>query len=208
MRNSEQAGYKTQRQMPKIITSKTPDSELFERMADLQKVALSELYDRYADRLYGLAYKILGNAGVAEDVLQELFIYLWKNAAKFKIKGGSVSTPLMILCRDRSIDKLRSRASIQDYTSTTDGAVLLNFADSKSNNSHDNISYIETQKRVKSALQELPPEQIESIMLAYFEGLAQSEIAERTNQSLGTIKTRVRLGMEKLKTILNPEYQP
>lgn len=191
----------------KIATTAT-DSELFEKIADLQKNALSELYDRFADRLFGFACKILNHEGLAEDVLQELFIYLWENAQRFDKKRGNVSAWLTVLCRNRCIDKLRSRTSTQKHTTTIDDAILLNMGDDESDNPLDIVSYKETQIKVKAALQQLSSEQREPIMMAYFEGFSQSEIAARINQPLGTVKTRVRLGMQKLRTILKTELQP
>lgn len=191
----------------KIATTAT-DSELFEKIADLQKNALSELYDRFADRLFGFACKILNHEGLAEDVLQELFIYLWENAQRFDKKRGNVSAWLTVLCRNRCIDKLRSRTSTPKHTTTIDDAILLNMGDDESDNPLDIVSYKETQIKVKAALQQLSSEQREPIMMAYFEGFSQSEIAARINQPLGTVKTRVRLGMQKLRTILKTELQP
>ncbi len=191
----------------KIATAAT-DSELFEKIANLQRDALSELYDRYANRLFGLAYKILNHESLAEDVLQELFVYLWENAQKLDKKRGNVSAWLTVLCRNRCIDKLRNLSSTQRHTAAIDDAIFLNMSNDESANLPDILSYKETQVKVKLALQQLPAEQLQPIMMAYFEGCSQSEIASKTNQSLGTVKTKVCLGMQNLRTIFETELQP
>lgn len=191
----------------KIATAAT-DSELFGKIANLQRDALSELYDRYADRLFGLAYKILNHESLAEDVLQELFVYLWENAQKLDKKRGNVSAWLTVLCRNRCIDKLRNLSSTQRHTAAIDDAIFLNMSNDESANLPDILSYKETQVKVKLALQQLPAEQLQPIMMAYFEGCSQSEIASKTNQPLGTVKTKVCLGMQNLRTIFETELQP
>jgi RNA polymerase sigma-70 factor (ECF subfamily) len=181
------------------------DAELFSRIAKLQVDALSALYDRYAGQLYGLACKILKDNTQAEDVLQELFVFIWENADKFDRKRGASLAWLTVLCRNRCIDKLRSNTSKVRRTTPIAEVSIKNIATDDADDPWQSAAYNETRNKVRDALRRLPAEQRETILLAYFEGLSQSEIAERLKIPHGTIKTRIRLGMQKLRYLLESE---
>jgi RNA polymerase sigma-70 factor (ECF subfamily) len=178
------------------------DGALFAEMAKKQSEALSALYDRHAARLYGLALKILKDPALAEDVLQDLFLYLWQNAEKFEARRGQPLAWMMILCRNRAIDKLRAREKRQSRSAAISDQALAFPAADESESPFAIVHSKETFTRITAALDSLPSEQRTPIELAFFGGLSQTEIAENLQLPLGTIKTRIRLGMQKLSDLL------
>ena len=142
--------------------------------------------------------KILRDQQLAEDVLQEVFLSLWHRAASFDARKGSLLGWLMILCRNRSIDKLRSRAAAQKRSSPMNDAVLQVPGDDAQAASEFPL----LQQEIRRALAALPHEQSLPIELAFFQGLSQTEIAQRLDWPLGTVKTRIRLGMQKLRVMM------
>ena len=163
-----------------------------------EETALASLYDRYRLILFGLILRILHSRAEAEDCLQEVFLQVWRSASSFDEARGRPFTWLVTLARSRAIDRLRAQdsrdrvaqASAREVVEVTSDAVT------------DAIS-AERSAVVREALAELPPEQRHVLELAYFEGLTQSEIAARTGSPLGTIKTRMRTGMIKLRELLS-----
>ena len=185
-----------------IENASLSDAELFSQIAASQVAALSGLYDRYADRLYGLACKILNNDAQAEDVLQDLFVYIWQNAGKFDRKRGASLPWLFVLCRNRCIDKLRANASKSRQMVPIDDHLQQYLVDDERPDPSQAVDIDETSRNIRNALNQIPAEQREPILLAYFEGLSQTEIAGRLGLPVGTVKTRVRLGMQKLRMLL------
>ena len=183
-------------------TAVTSDSALFAEIARKKAEALAVLYDRHAARLYGLALKILKDPALAEDVLQDLFLYLWQNAEKFEERRGQPLAWMMILCRNRAIDKLRAREKRQSRSAAIGEATLALPSFDESESPFAIVHSKETLTRITAALDSLPSEQRTPIDLAFFGGLSQSEISEKLNIPLGTIKTRIRLGMQKLSELL------
>lgn len=167
------------------------------RVAGGDQPALRELYQRYAGRVQAIAQRCLGVRGDAEEVVQETFVEVWRRARDFDDARGSVGAWLTTIARTRAIDRLRSRTSA--YRASTASAAE---APEPSPSPGDFAMQRQTQERVRRALETLPAEQRLALELAYFEGLSHSEIAQRTGQPLGTVKTRVRLGMEKLQGFL------
>ena len=176
--------------------------ELVQRIAGGDQRALGALYDRQVTLVHSLALRLLGDADDAEDVVEETFWQVWRHASRYDASRGSVPTWLCSIARSRALDVLRAArrrpkhvaSSIEhddDTTLASPGASPLRGAEES-----------EQRALVRGALAELPPDQREAIELAYFGGLSQSEIAERTGQPLGTIKTRIRLGMIKLRDLL------
>jgi RNA polymerase sigma-70 factor, ECF subfamily len=160
--------------------------------------AFACLYDETCSLVYGIALRVLRNEADAEEVTSDVYTQIWKNAATFDAARGSVNAWLTMLARSRSIDKLRSRARARKEESLD---VITNIASSEE--TPERSSWLGQQRaRVRTALQSLSPEQREAIELAYFSGLTQVELAERLKQPLGTIKTRIRLGMIKLRQSL------
>lgn len=178
------------------------DAELFSEIARKQTWALEELYDRHAARLNGLALRILADEHLAEDVLQEIFLKIWNSAGRFDMSKGTPLGWMMIFCRNRSIDKLRSRAAMQKRSAVLDEETLLQDEQWSSENPLDAVSMNELQQEIARALALLPAEQCLPIEMAFFQGYTQREISERLCLPLGTIKTRMRLGMRKLKNFL------
>ena len=176
----------------------TSDVELLRAIAGGDEQALASLYDRYRLILFSLVLRILHSRDEAEDVLQELFLQVWKRASDFDEARGRPFTWLVTLARSRAIDRLRS-LNARERTATEAARAV--GPDQWSDASDDAIRSEES-KVVRRALAELPEEQRQALMLAYFEGLTQTEIATRLNTPLGTVKTRMRSGMLKLRELL------
>jgi RNA polymerase sigma-70 factor (ECF subfamily) len=177
------------------------DLALVARMEARDADALARLYDRYAARLLGLAERILGSGGEAEEVVQEVFLYVWRAAATFDPARGSVLAWLLVATRSRAIDRLRARrpASRGEWKRLDDVPESAAPVDVE----RDSASR-EWQSICLAAIGELPPDQRRVLELAYFEGLTHTEIAEKTSTPLGTVKTRARLGLMKLRERIRP----
>lgn len=178
------------------------DEALMAGVAAGDSQALEQLYARYARIAYGLALKILANAEHAEDVVQEAFWRVWNRAATFQAGSGQFAPWLFGIVRNLCIDELRRRQSRPTAVhGGPDDQILLAIPDTQPD--LDALSWeAERRRLISSALSELPPDQRQVIELAYFGGLSQREIADRLNNPLGTVKTRVRLAMSKLKGVL------
>jgi RNA polymerase sigma-70 factor, ECF subfamily len=177
--------------------AQTSDSELLHAIARGDEQALASLYDRYRLILFGLILRILHSRPEAEDVLQDVFIQVWKRAADFDESRGRPFTWLVTLCRSRTIDRLRALESRQR---TANEAVQE--AEESVSDSEQDAMRAEQSAVVRQCLGDLPREQRETLVLAYFEGLTQTEIASRLGAPLGTVKTRMRSGMIKLREML------
>jgi RNA polymerase sigma-70 factor (ECF subfamily) len=179
-----------------------PDGALMARVEAREADALGELYDRHAARLLGLARRILGEGGEAEEVLQEVFLFAWRAAASYDAARGTVLTWLLIATRSRAIDRLRSRKS----AARTGGRSLEEIGVDPP--ARDDVEADSADRQwngiCRTAVGELPRDQRQVLELAYFEGLTQQEIADRTATPLGTVKTRARLGLMKLRERLRP----
>jgi RNA polymerase sigma-70 factor (ECF subfamily) len=159
------------------------------------------LYDRYSSTLYAVLLRILGNPEDAQEVLQEAFVKAWTNARMFDAARGSEVAWLISIARSRGIDRLRSRKVRTDRENDAGREVSIRATHVHSTGAD---MAIQSQERiaVRGALAELPVAQRKALELAYFEGLSQTEIAERLQEPLGTIKTRMQLGMKKLRESL------
>lgn len=164
--------------------------------------AFEDLYDRYSSTLYALLIRILGNCEDAQEVLQETFVKAWTSAKMFDAVRGSEVAWLVSIARSRGIDRLRSRRirSDREDEAGREISVVSGFVDRTSG--ADQAIQSEQCVAVRGALTELPDAQRQALELAYFEGLSQSEIAERLHEPLGTVKTRMQLGMKKLRARL------
>lgn len=173
------------------------DVELLKGVASQDEAALAALYDRYRVILFGLLVRILNNREEAEDVLQEVFLQVWRRAADFDENRGRPFTWLVTLARSRGIDRLRALAARERVAvaGAKDEAEAVSDAASDAFRS-------EQRGLVTNALAQLPDEQQHPLMLAYFDGLTQTEIAARLGAPLGTVKTRMRTGMMKLREML------
>jgi RNA polymerase sigma-70 factor (ECF subfamily) len=160
--------------------------------------AFELLYERHAPVLFALALKILGNRSDAEDVLQEIFLQVWRTALSYDERRAPPLGWLIMLTRSRAIDRLRSR---QTRARATESAAQ-ETVDDTALPSQD-VATAETALLVNAALAALPDEQRAALELAYFGGLTQTQIAKQLRQPLGTVKTRVRTGMQRMREQLN-----
>ena len=177
---------------------KSSDQVLLERVAGKDSQALADLYDRYAPVSLALAGRILGDRSEAEDVLQIVFTRVWQDAGRYDASKGSPTSWILSWVRNGAIDRLRRREALQRATlQSVDHAP----AGQEQSHGHDEHSALE-RERLQKAVASLPPDQRQVIELAYFEGLSQTQIAQRLGEPLGTVKTRVRLGMNKLRQAL------
>jgi RNA polymerase sigma-70 factor, ECF subfamily len=179
-----------------------PDGALMVRVEARDADALAALYDRHAGRLLSLARRILGEGGEAEEVLQEVFLFAWRAAATYDPSRGNVLTWLLIATRSRSIDRLRVRKG----ASRPEPRRLEEMPSEPAAGDDPEAASADRQWEAvcRSAVRELPDDQRTVMELAYFEGLTQQEIADRTATPLGTVKTRARLGLMKLRDRLRP----
>ena len=181
-------------------------AELLSRVArHKDEAAFSRLYDLSAPLLYGLACRMLGPGSDAEDVLQEVMLQAWNRAAAFDPGKGNARVWLVVMTRNRCLDKLRRRGTRRDHEVAGLDAVA-EPADGESS-AFETMETAEARTVVRKALAALPDEQRRTLEIAYFEGLSQSEIAARTGEPLGTVKTRMRLGMMKLMELLKSFQQ-
>lgn len=196
--------------MPDRGTTEAPpgDLPLIQRIASGDERAVAELYDRYGSVLYAVGYRILGERADAEEVVMETFAQVWREASRFEAERGSVPAWLTMMARSRALDQVRSRDR-RERLATSAAREDDNRAPAMGawgNDPTREAEQNERRQRVVEAMASLSPVQREAIELAYYEGLSQSEIAERLQEPLGTIKTRVRLGMMKLRDALRPYY--
>jgi len=171
------------------------DAALIKRIMQRDEAALAALYDRYGLMLSSVLNRILRDTQAAEEILQDIFFQLWRTASRFDSSRGSLAGWLMVIARNRAISRLRRHnPAAGEELAENDVALPLNL--------ESEASQRQLLDRVKGALEHLPAEQRAAIELAYFEGLTHSEIAERTGHPLGTVKTRLRDGVETLRRSL------
>lgn len=178
---------------------------LIERMAGGDESALSSLYDRSSRLIFGLLLRILNDAGLAEEVLLDVYMQVWRQAGKYDPARGKTLAWLVTIARSRAIDRLRSIRQEETRKESLDAAGGQGLAFTTA--FEDPTLAPERQRIVRSALATLPHEQREVIEMAYYLGLSHSEIAARLGQPLGTVKTRTRLGMMKLREQLKDSYR-
>jgi RNA polymerase sigma-70 factor (ECF subfamily) len=183
------------------VRSNAEDVALIRRMCDADETALGALYDRWVRSLYSLVFHLLKDADEAEDVVEETFWQAWRKASSYEPSRGAVSTWLLTIGRRRALDRLRARGRRREESMTQLGA-LADVASPVPDPSQMTEGS-ERRSHVQAALRGLPDEQREVLELGYFEGLSQTEIAELTGQPLGTVKTRMRLAMQKLREPLS-----
>lgn len=178
------------------------DAELLRAVAAGDESALAAIYDRYSSILLGLLLRILHSRAEAEDVLQEVFVQVWRRADSFDESRGRGFTWLVTLARSRAIDRLRALDSRQR-------AATASAAEPSEVVSDASLDAFRSEQReiVRSALSQLTEDQRRTLLLAYEEGLTQSEIAARLNQPLGTVKTRTRAGLMKLRELLRDKFE-
>ena len=179
------------------------DVSCLQRIASGDQAAAARLYDRHARPLYSLILRIVGNEPEAEDVLQDVFAQAFRQASRYDARRGAVAAWLLTIARSRAIDRLRSRRTRLE-TRTGEVETLNETPDAQPDAASVMLDE-ERSRLVREALAGLPLLQRMAIELAYFEGLSHTEIAARLEQPLGTVKTRIRLGLLKLRDVLTEE---
>lgn len=177
-----------------------PDSTLVSGMMAGDEAALAAVYDRYSAMLFGMLIRILQDRHAAEEVLQDIFLQLWRGAGQFDSRRGSLAAWLLVIGRSRAISRLRRRSN-REVLENEDGDFAETFASAQ--NVEDEAGRAELAGHIAAALATLPAEQRQVLELAYFEGMTQTEIAAQTGCPLGTVKTRIRTGTRLLKQIID-----
>ena len=180
------------------------DEELVSRLADRDLEAFETLYDQYADLVYSVALRVVGDTHVAQDVTQDVFLRLWRRPEQFDARRGKFTTWLLSVTRNRSIDERRSHSRRLRHEAAPAGQEEEDVIASDNERDDPAAATVLSDERsaVRSALRVLPPEQRLAIQLAYFGGMTQQEIANSLGHPLGTVKTRIRLGMQKMRGAL------
>jgi RNA polymerase sigma-70 factor (ECF subfamily) len=176
------------------------DLALLERIRAGDEAALADLYDRYTPLLYPVALRILRHGPDAEDAVQDAWMQVWKRSATYDPRRGAVVAWLLTVVRTRALDRWRSLAARARAESAVDPEPL----NAPPDPSHDSV-VAQLARRVREALAQLGAPQRQVLEIAYFEGLSQSEIAERVGAPLGTVKSWTRQGLQKLKELLPQE---
>ncbi len=166
------------------------DMRLVARIRAGDQQAMSELYDRYAKMVYAVALRVLQETGAAEDVLQDIFLQLWRDPDAFDASRGRLGAWLAVISRNRAIDRLRKRRPEVDL----EQCVIAGGPDLSDEAERSLIV-----EKVRAVLAEMNPDQRTALEMAYFQGLTHTEIAEKTGEPLGTIKTRIRSGLQLLQ---------
>jgi RNA polymerase sigma-70 factor (ECF subfamily) len=157
--------------------------------------AMAALYDRYSSIVYSVALRVLGDTGAAEDVLQEVFMQLWRNPAAFDSGRGNLAPWLAVIARNRAIDQIRKRPAMTDIED-----VVISIEPDMAGEAARSVAM----EKVRGTLGNMPAAQRTALEMAYFEGFSHTEIAEKTGEPLGTIKTRIRSGLLSLRKAFSP----
>ena len=173
----------------------TADNSLVSAVRSGDENAMAMLYDRYSSIVYSVALRVLGDTGAAEDVLQEVFMQLWRNPGGFDSSRGNLAAWLAVISRNRAIDAVRKRRPDTDIAD-----VIVSVEPDLAGDAE----CARAMEKVRGALGAMPSAQRSALEMAYFEGLTHTEIAAKTGEPLGTIKTRIRAGLLALRKAFNP----
>ena len=173
----------------------SPDSALVSAIRSGDESAMAQMYDRYSSIVYSVSLRVLGDTGAAEDVLQDVFMQLWRNPGGFDSSRGNLGPWLAVIARNRAIDVLRRRRPETDLEN-----VILSVEPDLAGDAER----ARAMEKVRGTLGSMPAAQRMALEMAYFEGLTHTEIAAKTGEPLGTIKTRIRAGLLALRVALNP----
>ena len=185
-------------------TAVPDDRELVRRMAAGDERALGALYDRWHPLIHSVALQVTGSRDDAEEVVEDTFWQAWRQAARYEASRGSISTWLTMIARSRALDRVRARRRSREDAVEVLPEVAPDHADGPAAPTPlQSAEHDEVRRIVAEAVAKLPPEQRQAVEMAYFGGLSQSEIAEATGQPLGTVKTRARLALQKLREALS-----
>jgi RNA polymerase sigma-70 factor, ECF subfamily len=172
------------------------DEEAMQLVGDGNPRAFELIYDRHGGAAFSLAYRMVGNRVAAEDIIQEAFLSIWRSRMRYDRSRGSVRTWVLGIVHNRAIDALRRGASHDRKQETLDGV----------EERHEAPERTDEARSVQTALETLPDDQRRTIELAYFGGFSHSQIAELLDQPIGTVKGRMRLGLDKLRRQLAEGY--
>ncbi len=177
------------------------ESTHWEKIRDQEPDSLADLYDGFAGAMFSLALEILGDRWEAEEVIQDVFAYVWKKPDSYSPEKGKFSSWLLVITRNRCIDRMRARKRKVVHGEPIEA--LSNRQDHSSESGADHAVRSDERSSIKEAFEQLPLDQREALELAYFKGLNHQEISDYLQLSLGTVKSRIRLGMEKLRRALS-----
>ncbi|RME44672.1 MAG: sigma-70 family RNA polymerase sigma factor [Chloroflexi bacterium] len=181
------------------------DADLMAQLAAGERWPMGVLYDRYARLVYSMVLKILHDQERAEDVVQEVFVRVWRGAGSFQAGRGNFTNWLLGIAHHRAIDELRRQGSQQRRAVFVDDENALRSVPDPGEGPAEAAWIAQKRLAIREALRQLPAEQRQTVELAYFGGLTQREIAEHTGTPLGTVKTRMRLALQKLRNHLEKE---
>lgn len=193
-------------QMTTLAPPVFSDEALISAITIGDTAALSTLYDRYSGPVYGIARRILSSDQAAEEIVQDTFLRIWHRSEQFQAARGGVAQWLLGIAHHLCIDELRRRKSRAVMVLSGDDPYLFDAMHQNGPGVEEEVWLREQRQVIRGALAEIPDEQRRVIELAYLRGLTQSEIAAHTGEALGTIKTRVRLGLRKLRDILTEHH--
>ena len=180
------------------------DQSLIRLIARSQESALSELYDRYSRLVYSLALNAVGDPATAEEITQDVFIRIWDHAGTYQAEKSKVVTWIASITRYRSIDVIRRR-KIRPESQSVSWEIEPSANEMNPINVEQTVEISQERRRVRQAISMLPEEQRQALAYAYFQGYTHREIAEVLGEPLGTVKTRIRLAMQKLRQLLEQE---
>jgi len=184
------------------------DEELMERLLFRDLQAFRALYQRYGNLVYSTSLRVVRDSQIAEDMVQEIFLRIWRKPDSYLPQRGRFVTWLSQVTRNRAVDEVRSRNRRFRHETASPEEQEREVPAPEANDPALTAELSDQRRLILTAMAGLPSEQREVIELAYFGGLTQQEIAERLSQPLGTVKTRIRLGMQKLRAALTPELRP
>jgi RNA polymerase sigma-70 factor (ECF subfamily) len=193
--------------MKSYTDTQSDDERLIRLIAQLSEEALAQLYDRYSHLVFSIAVAIVDDRSTAEDVTLDVFMRVWQRADLYRAERAKVRTWLTHIARHQAIDALRRRSVRPDHQAFSWDVVSPHTV-FLTQDPQELAELTLRGERIRAALAQLPDEQKQTLVLAYYGGLTQLEIAEVLDQPLGTIKTRLRLGMQKLHNFLKDEQEP
>ncbi len=189
------------------VYQRLDDEELMERLFYRDIDAFRALYKRYGSLVYSTSLRVVRDAQIAEDMVQEIFLRIWRKPESYIAQRGRFATWLTSVTRNRAVDEIRARGRRFRHETASPEEQERELPGPEGNDPSLSAELSDQRRLILAALAGLPPEQRRIIELAYFGGFTQQEIAERLSQPLGTVKTRIRLGMQKLRAALTPELK-
>lgn len=180
------------------------DGTLINLITERNAAALGELYDRYHRLVFSIAYRIIGDRGIAAEITLDVFTHVWQRADSYRPERAKVSTWISAISRNRAIDLLRQH-NIRPESNSISWELVPSPPASAAHDLEDQVERALQREQVRAALATLPDEQRQVLSLAYFKGYTHQQIADELQQPLGTVKTRIRLAMQKLRQTLQAE---